>query len=38
MAGPGEESTQRAATFAFYNIGKVLGGSEPKSLVFPESG
>lgn len=36
MAGPGEESTQRAATFAFYNIGKVLGGSEPESLVFPE--
>ena len=36
MAGPGEESTQRAATFAFYNIGKVLGGSEPESLGFPE--
>ena len=36
MAGPGEESTQRAAAFAFYNIGKVLGGSEPESLVFPE--
>ena len=36
MAGPGEESTQRAADFAFYNIGKTLGGSEPESLVFPE--
>ena len=36
MAGPGEESTQRAATFAFYNIGKVLGGNEPESLVYPE--
>ena len=36
MAGPGEESTQRAAAFAFYNIGKTLGGSEPESLVFPE--
>ncbi len=35
MAGPGEESTQRAANFAFYNIGKVLGGAEPESLVFP---
>ena len=36
MAGPGEESTQRAATFAYYNIGNVLGGSEPESLVYPE--
>ena len=36
MAGPGEESTQRAATFAFYNIGKVLNGDEPESLVTPE--
>jgi phosphoglycerate dehydrogenase-like enzyme len=36
MAGPGEESTQRAADFAFYNIGKTLDGSEPESLVFPE--
>ena len=36
MAGPGEESTQRAATFAYYNIGNVLQGSDPESLVFPE--
>lgn len=36
MAGPGEESTQRAADFAYYNIGKVLGGNEPESLVTPE--
>ncbi len=36
MAGPGEESTQRAATFAFYNIGRVLSGETPESLVYPE--
>ena len=36
MAGPGEESTQRAATFAFYNIGRVLAGETPESLVYPE--
>ncbi len=36
MAGPGEESTQRAATFAYYNIGRVLSGETPESLVYPE--
>ena len=36
MAGPGEESTQRAATFAYYNIGRVLSGESAESLVTPE--
>ena len=36
MAGPGEESTQRAADFAYYNIVRVLAGEEPESLVTPE--
>ncbi len=36
MAGPGEESTQRAATFAYYNIGRVLSGETAESLVTPE--
>ncbi len=36
MAGPGEESTQRAAEFAYYNIGRALSGQEPESLVTPE--
>ena len=36
MAGPGEESTQRAAAFAYYNIGRVLSGETAESLVTPE--
>ena len=36
MAGPGEESTRRAADFAYYNIVRVLAGEEPESLVTPE--
>ncbi len=36
MAGPGEESTQRAADFAYYNIAKLLSGEEAESLVTPE--
>ncbi len=36
MAGPGEESTQRAAVFAYYNIGRVLSGETAESLVTPE--
>ena len=36
MAGPGEESTQRAVAFAYYNIGKVLSGDTAESLVTPE--
>ena len=36
MAGPGEESSQRAADFAYYNIAKLLSGEEAESLVTPE--
>jgi phosphoglycerate dehydrogenase-like enzyme len=36
MAGPGEESAQRAADFAYYNIAKLLSGEEAESLVTPE--
>ena len=36
MAGPGEESTQRAVAFAYYNIGRVLAGETAESLVTPE--
>ena len=36
MAGPGEESTQRAVAFAYYNIGQVLSGEIAESLVTPE--
>ena len=36
MAGQSQETNLRAASFAYGNIMRVLGGAEPESLVTPE--
>jgi phosphoglycerate dehydrogenase-like enzyme len=36
MAGQSQETNLRAATFAYGNIMRVLGGAEAESLVYPE--
>ena len=36
IAGPSQDSTERCAEFAYYNIQRVLAGDGPESLVTPE--
>jgi phosphoglycerate dehydrogenase-like enzyme len=36
MAGLTEEASERCAAFAYANIGRVVAGDAPESLVFPE--
>ena len=36
IAGPSQDSTERCAEFAYYNIQRVLSGEGPESLVTPE--
>lgn len=36
IAGPSQDSTERCAAFAYYNIQRVLAGDSPESLVTPE--
>jgi D-3-phosphoglycerate dehydrogenase len=36
MAGLTEEANERCAAFAYVNIGRVVAGEAPESLVFPE--
>ena len=36
IAGPSQDSTERCAEFAYYNIQRVLAGDRPESVVTPE--